>query len=91
MIRPRLSVTPLPGLMLPKPAFQTIVLPDKVRFSEVNVAVRVVDQPLWRVKLKGETDSVVEVTTALIVPYEYPLLDWYWLSPANDAVTVTEV
>ena len=60
-----------------------------------NVAVRVLVPPGDKVKLKGETERVVDVLTfsfsTVIVPYEYPVLAWYWLSPANDAVTVTDV
>jgi len=47
------------------------------------------------VKLGGEIERSVDVLTfsfpAVIVPYEYPRLSWYWLSPANDAVILTDI
>ena len=59
-----------------------------------SVAVRVIDSPDFIVKCKGEIQRIVDVLTfsfpAVIVPNEYPTLGWYWLSPANDAVTVTD-
>ena len=85
---------PLVGLRLPAVALQVMVLlASGLLALSFRVAVSVVDCPDSMVKLEGEINRVVGVSViaTVIVPDEVPLLDWYWSSPPNDVVTVTDV
>ena len=63
---------------VPVVAVQLIVFPERaVPLSSRKVAVNAVELPDWRVKVVGDIDNVVEVTSDEDTdPVDVALLDW---------------